>query len=432
MNSRSSRPLRARNASRSLRRAVRPVDVLDDEQDRTRSHRDGRGVRRTPSKIRIWSHSCPLAGPGSIRRPRPTVPVRGGAARAGSVRRRPRCVSWSTSRDRARSASTIGPNGRPSSPRAIEPPSRTSQPRSRRSCRGLGDEPALADPGLTTDQASTAVCPDATASAVATGASQLARSTDEDRAGQASSHAADDTALLASPRARRAVGAYGEGPVARRSQPLGRSAETPEMEAVRPPRPPAGKRREAGDPTANDTGPLLATGRAARSSARWVMARSRSCSASQRKVSGCMVTCRDSLSASSGFEVDCRQARGGGGSRTSRGRPMCDGRDPSFRSLRRTRPFRAPRPPRYLASCSLGPPAGERVGVAAARVDRRRARSARPARPASRGRGSRASRRGRRSSRRAAGRSPRRRTNTARSSAARRSRAAPAPRRGGG
>ena len=73
---------------------------------------------------------------------------------------------------------------------------------------------------------------------------------------------------------------------------------------------------------------------------------------------------------------------------------------------------------------------GRRRGARAGRS--RPGPAGRPARPASPCRGSRASRRGRRASRRAAGRSPRPGRSTARSSAARRSPAAPAPRRAAG
>ena len=142
--------------------------------------------------MRVWSHSTWSAGAA----PSPATIDSSGTRRASSGRLGPAAAairSGSTSRTSARSASTIGPNGSPSSPSATVPPSSTNQPRSRSVPASLGHEPALADPGLTTDE-DEGVSPGRGSVGRREERLQLARATDEDRAGEPPSHGGHDRA----------------------------------------------------------------------------------------------------------------------------------------------------------------------------------------------------------------------------------------------
>ena len=95
-----------------------------DEHDRRRLARAGPSSRRTPSKMRIWSHS---GSPDEVDAS-PATPESSGTSRASSGRLGPAAAamrSASTPRPRTRRASTMGPNGR----RRL--PSRPSRPRGR-------------------------------------------------------------------------------------------------------------------------------------------------------------------------------------------------------------------------------------------------------------------------------------------------------------
>ena len=130
MNSRSSRTFRARNDRTS--RVDRSAQCRSSMMSAT-------GVlsprppssRRIPSRMRPGSQSAWAGAASGV----VATSASSGTSWARSGRLEPAAAamrSRSTSRTSARSASTIGPNGRPSSPRATDPPSRTSQPRSRR------------------------------------------------------------------------------------------------------------------------------------------------------------------------------------------------------------------------------------------------------------------------------------------------------------
>ena len=169
------------------RRAVRPVRVLDDEQDRVR-------LAEPAEEPEDAVEDPDLEPVGLARRDRARIRAAvasSGTSRASSGRLAPAAAairSGSTSRDRARSASTIGPNGNPSSPTATEPPWRTSQPLVAEPFRELGHEAALADARLAADERDGGV-PGRNDVGRGEERLELARPTDEHRAGQAPSHA---------------------------------------------------------------------------------------------------------------------------------------------------------------------------------------------------------------------------------------------------
>ena len=115
--------------------------------------RRGRRARWRPA-ARAWQGPPRTAGPAGSRHPSEasrTVGPRAGTSRARSARAPSTTVSMvagSRSRTRPRSASTIGPNGRPPSPMFAQPPARTRMPARGRDGLQLGGEPGLADAGL--------------------------------------------------------------------------------------------------------------------------------------------------------------------------------------------------------------------------------------------------------------------------------------------
>ena len=131
-------------------RTVGPVQVLDDEHDRGRLAEPAEQPQRALEDAGLEPFG--LARRGDLAGAPATPRGRASRARAGSVRRPRRSRSGSTWRASDRRASTIGPNGSPSSPSATAPPSMTSQSRSRRLADGLSDQAALADPGLSPDE----------------------------------------------------------------------------------------------------------------------------------------------------------------------------------------------------------------------------------------------------------------------------------------
>ena len=151
ISSRSSRALRDRKASRS--RVERSAQCRSSMTSRTASsRRAGRAAAGRPRRSGSGAiPSGPVGGRRVDRRRRQLGDQSGelGQARSGGlgdhVRDRPGGRA-------TRRASTIGPNGSPSSPRATAPPSRTSQSSSRSRVDGLRDEAALADASLAADE----------------------------------------------------------------------------------------------------------------------------------------------------------------------------------------------------------------------------------------------------------------------------------------
>ena len=167
-------------------RTVGPVQVLDDEQDRARLAEPAEQPQRALEDAGLEPFG--LARRGGLAA-RPATPRgRAARARAGSVRPPRRSRSGSTWRASDRRASTIGPNGSPSSPSATAPPSMTSQSRSRRRPTASRDQAALADPGLAADEDEGRM---AVGSRIGRREERvkLLRTADEDRAAQAPGHA---------------------------------------------------------------------------------------------------------------------------------------------------------------------------------------------------------------------------------------------------
>ena len=114
------------------RRAVGPVEVLDDEHRRTL----GREPAQHPEE-QLEEAALGRADAQRVRRstdlPEASGPDRGRGGRARTDRAPTTRATWSSAvtRIHERSASTMGANGRPPSPRSMQPPARTRHPCSR-------------------------------------------------------------------------------------------------------------------------------------------------------------------------------------------------------------------------------------------------------------------------------------------------------------